>query len=221
MGIWHKPFQIALIIKKIQLDINPRLLYEYEYNSGWTDASNFKYWWVNTKVRIKKLTGNDVYSYFKKDTINYRQFIESRNSYLYFMAKKNKKEISKEQRRELLRKLDKEELLIINEAYEEVIKELQEEIAKQKKIKSKCLIGIKIQEKYNQYDKKFNKSLICKILNLSRRTFNDKLKKQNILINRKIRKDDIYSSLLLCSLVWKSFEESKALMDKKEFIKIF
>lgn len=215
MGIWHKPFQVALILKKIQLDINPRLLYEYEYNLGWTDSSTFGSWWKNTRERIEKLTGNDVYYYFKKDTINYRKFIESKNCYLYFMSRKKSKELTKEERRELLRKLDKEDLLIINEAYEEVIKELQEEIAKQKKIKSKCLIGIKIEAKYKKYNKRFNKTLICKILNLSRRTFNDKLRKQNILAERKIRKDAISSSPLACSLVWQSFEDSNGTYGQK------
>ena len=113
MGIWHKPFQIALILKKIQLDIPPRMLYEQEYSLGWTDATSFGSWWNNTKERIIKLTGNDVYSYIKKDTINYRKFIESKNSYLSLMSKNKSKPLTKEERRKLLRKLDKEELLII------------------------------------------------------------------------------------------------------------
>ena len=191
MGKWHRPYQTALIIKKIQLDIDPRILYEYEYSLGWSDASTFSYYWENLKDRIIKLTGRNVYSYIKLDTINYRKFIESRNSYLSIMAKKNQKKSREEVRKELYEKLDKEDIWIINEAYEERIRELEEELEKQKKIKSKCLTVIKIQSNYKRYKRRFNKTLICDVVDIARRTFNDKLKKANLFTDRKIRKDSI------------------------------
>ena len=39
MGKWHRSYQTAIIIKKIQQDIDPRELYDYEFSLGWTKAS--------------------------------------------------------------------------------------------------------------------------------------------------------------------------------------
>lgn len=208
MGKWHRPYQTALIIKKIQLDIDPKILYEYEFSLNWTEASNFDYYWDNLKIRILKLTGRNIYSFIKLDTINYRKVIEARNNYLLTMSKKNKNESTKEERRKLYDKFDKEDLWIINEALVERIEELEKEITKQKKVKSKCLTVFKINNKYNQYKKRFKKSLICNYIKLSRRTLNDKLNKKNLFIDRKVRKDAISLSPLLCSLVWESYEKS-------------
>ena len=190
-------------------------MYEYEYSLGWSDASTFSYYWENLKDRIIKLTGRNVYSYIKLDTINYRKFIESRNSYLSIMAKKNQKKSREEVRKELYEKLDKEDIWIINEAYEERIRELEEELEKQKKIKSKCLTVIKIQSNYKRYKRRFNKTLICDVVDIARRTFNDKLKKANLFTDRKIRKDSISNTPLLCALVWDSFSKSNGVYGQR------
>ena len=62
MGKWHRPYQTAIIIKKIQQDIDPRELYDYEFSLGWTEALEFTYYWKNLKKRVLRLTGRDIYS---------------------------------------------------------------------------------------------------------------------------------------------------------------
>ena len=57
MGNWHRPYQTAIIIKKIQHDVNPLELYEQELSLGWTERSTFRFYWGNLKNRVKKLTG--------------------------------------------------------------------------------------------------------------------------------------------------------------------
>ena len=132
MGKWHRPYQTAIIIKKIQQDIDPRELYDYEFSLGWTEASEFTYYWKNLKKRVLRLTGRDIYSFINSSTINYISFLNERKKYLSNMAKKKSNTISKEERRKLLEQLDKEDLIIINEAYEKRIKDLENEIAEQK-----------------------------------------------------------------------------------------
>lgn len=208
MGKWHRPYQTAIIIKKIQQDIDPRELYDYEFSLGWTEASEFTYYWKNLKKRVLRLTGRDIYSFINSSTINHISFLNERKKYLSNMAKKKSNTISKEERRKLLEQLDKEDLIIINEAYEKRIKDLENEIAEQKKIKSKCITVFEIENNYKNYNKKFNKTLICKIVGVSRRTVNDKLKKNNLFVTRKVRKDAISHSPLVCALVWDSYQKS-------------
>ena len=50
--------------------------------------------------------------------------------------------------------------------------------------------------------------LICKIVGVSRRAVNDKLKKNNLFVTRKVRKDAISHSPLVCALVWDSYQKS-------------
>ena len=78
MGNWHRPYQTAIIIKKIQHDVNPIELYEQELSLGSTESSTFWFYWGNLKNRIKKLTGISVYSYIKWNTINYRNFVKNK-----------------------------------------------------------------------------------------------------------------------------------------------
>ncbi|MBU3830755.1 MAG: hypothetical protein H9897_01170 [Candidatus Ureaplasma intestinipullorum] len=61
MGNWHRPYQTAIIIKKIQHDVNPLELYEQELSLGWTESSAFRFYWGNLKNRVKKLTGLSAY----------------------------------------------------------------------------------------------------------------------------------------------------------------
>lgn len=90
MGKWHTPTQVALMLKKIQLDIPMKILYEWEYSMGWTDTSVASSYWRNTKERIFKLTGNSVYSYIKPNTINYINMINGKKGYEIRMSKKVK-----------------------------------------------------------------------------------------------------------------------------------
>ncbi len=207
MGLWHRPSQVAIILKKIQLDIPPRELYEYEASLGWTECCSFDTWIKNTKERILKLTGRSIYSYIKPYTINYRNMIDGRYNYEVKMAKKTKK-LTDEERRKILDELDKEDILIINEAYRQRIEELEKEIAEQKKIKSKCITFYKIEAIYALNKRRMYKDKICKLLGISRRTLNDKLLKKNIFSERKIRSDCISASPLLCSLVNEAYEQS-------------
>lgn len=200
MGQWHRPSQVALIIKKIQLDTPLKQLYEFEWDMGWTESSTYDNWLRNTKDRIEKLTGRSLHSFINPYTINYMNVKRSLHGYGVKMAKKYKK-ISEEERKKILRELDKEDLVIINQAYEERIKELEEEISKQKKIKSKCITFYKIEEIYNDHNRRMYKEKICIILGISRRTLNDKLHKKNIFSERKIRSNAIASTPLLSALV--------------------
>ncbi len=73
------------------------------------------------------------------------------------------------------------------------------------------LTTITIKENFKKSKKSFNKSLIYYFLDLSRRTLNDKILKNNIFKNRKVRKDSISTTPLLCSLVWNSFNKSNGI----------
>ncbi len=53
MGNWHRPYQMGIIIKKIQYDVNLLELYEQELSLGWTKSSTFKFYWENLKNRVK------------------------------------------------------------------------------------------------------------------------------------------------------------------------
>ena len=54
MGNWHRPYQTAIIIKKIQHDVNPIELYEQELSLGWTESSTFRFYWGILKNKVKK-----------------------------------------------------------------------------------------------------------------------------------------------------------------------
>ncbi len=183
MGNWHRPYQTAIIIKKIQHDVNPLELYEQELSVGWTESSTFRFYWGNLKNRVKKLTGLSVYSYIKLDTINYRNFIKNKEYKINAMARKKIEQNKKFDYKKEFKKLDRDELIIIIESLKERIDQLEQEKEEQQKIKSKCLTAITIKENFKKSKKRFNKSLICYFLDLSRRTLNDKILKNNIFWN--------------------------------------
>ena len=197
MGNWHRPYQTAIIIKKIQHDVIPLELYEQELSLGRTESSTFRFYWGNLKNRVEKLTGLSVYSYIKLDTINYRNFIKNKEYTINAMARKKLEQTKNFDYKKAFKKLDRDELIIIIESLKEHIDQLEEEKEKQQKIKSKCLTAITIKENFKKSKKRFNKSLICYFLDLSRRTLNDKTLKNNIFGSRKIRKDSVIQ-LLYC-----------------------
>ena len=88
IGNWHRPYQTAIIIKKIQHDVNLIELYERELSLRWTESSTFKFYWRNLKNRVKKLTGLSVYSYIKWDTINYRNLVKNKEYKINAMPRK-------------------------------------------------------------------------------------------------------------------------------------
>ena len=138
MGNWHRPYQTAIIIKKIQHDVNPIELYEQELSLGWTESSTFWFYWGNLKNRIKKLTGLSVYSYIKWDTINYRNFLKNKEYKINAMARKKLEQAKKIDYKKAFKKLDRDELIIIIESLKERIDQLEQEKEEQQKIKSKC-----------------------------------------------------------------------------------
>ena len=215
MGNWHRPYQTAIIIKKIKHDVNPLELYEQELSLGWTESSTFRFYWANLRNRVKKLTGLSVYSYIKLDTINYRNFIKNKEYKINAMARKKIEQTKKFDYKKAFKKLDRDELIIIIESLKERIDQLEQEKEEQQKIKSKCLTAITIKENFKKSKKRFNKSLICYFLDLSRRTLNDKILKNNIFESRKIRKDSISTTSLLCSLVWDSFSNSNGIYGQR------
>lgn len=219
MGIWHSPTQIALTLKKIQLDISIKDIYEWEYNLGWTDSSTLEHFWNNTKERVLKLTGKTVFSFIKPNTINYRNVILGRKNYLIKMAKQSKK-VNKEERKKLYDKFSKEELTLIIEAFEERIEELEKEKKEHEKIKSKCLTYIKINDIFKKNNKKIKKYLICKILSLSKRTLNNKIKNESIYLDKKIRKDSIINSCHFIALVNKAFNDNNFIYGHRRIYKI-
>ena len=68
MGKWHKPWQVATIIKLIQQDVSSKALYDFELQKGWTDATQKKFYWNNTKDRIKGFTGKHYITFVPKNT---------------------------------------------------------------------------------------------------------------------------------------------------------
>ena len=99
MGQWHRPSQVALIIKKIQLDTPLKQLYEFEWDMGWTESSTYDNWLRNTKDRIEKLTGRSLHSFINPYTINYMNVKRSLHGYGVKMAKKYKKSVKKKERK--------------------------------------------------------------------------------------------------------------------------
>lgn len=188
MGKWHRPYQIALIIKKIQHDISPKKIYEYEKSMGWTNANTLDHFWFNTKERIYKLTGKSFLDYIKPNTISYI----NHKKYWYWleenMAKNIVKELYSKNFKEKIDKLDKEDLLIIIESYKEVIKELEDELnkKKQERNKIKAKLVYKTKNKFKAINKRFYIERVCLAIGIPKRTFNDQYKKQNILSNRKL-----------------------------------
>ena len=95
MGNWHRPYQTAIIIKKIQHDVNPLELYEQELSLWRTESSTFRFYWGNLKNRVEKLTGLSVYSYIKLDTINYKNFIKNKEYKINAMSRKKLEQTKK------------------------------------------------------------------------------------------------------------------------------
>ena len=153
MGNWHRPYQTAIIIKKIQHDVNPLELYEQELSLGWTESSTFRFYWGNLKNRVKKLTGLSVYSYIKLDTINYRNFLKNKEYKINTMARKQIEQTKKFDYKKAFKKLDCDELIIIIESLKDRIDQLEKEKEKQQKIKSKCLTAITIKENFKNLRK--------------------------------------------------------------------
>lgn len=219
MGKWHTPTQIGLTLKKIELDIPLKDIYEWEYNLGWTDCSTVDTFWTNTKERVLKLTGKTVFSFIKSNTISYRNVIFSRRNYLIKMSKKSK-ELTKEEKKKLYDKFSKDELILIIEAFEERVKEMEEEKKDHERVKSKCLTYIKINELFRNNNRKINKQTICKILSLSKRTLNNKLNNDSLYIDKKVRKDSIVNSCFFAAMVNKIFNDSNYIYGHRRIYKI-
>ncbi len=76
MGKWHKSWQVALIIKKLQQDLSIKQLYEYELAKGWTNAISKRFFWTNTKERIFNLTGKKFTCFISPNTTSYKDILK-------------------------------------------------------------------------------------------------------------------------------------------------
>lgn len=137
MGIWHKPWQVAMIIKKIENDYSSQKLFEFELAKGWTDASKRKHYWRNTTQRIFNLTGKHYTCFINKKTVAYKHILK----YYLDMSLKFTKDPN---RRKILQDADKEDLITMIEIMEEEINKSKEEKSKKDKTKSLCKLINKI-----------------------------------------------------------------------------
>lgn len=135
--------------------------------------------------------------------------INGKKGYEIRMSKKVKQR-SPEERKKLFEKFDRTQLELIIEAYEEHIENLEHEKAEQEKIKSKCSLYRIIDTKFNVYKYRSNKTQICEIINLSRRTYNHRKLHNSDYSFRKIRKDSIIDSPYIASLIHTIFEKNKS-----------
>lgn len=137
MGKWHKPWQVAIIIKKLQQDLSIKQLYEYELAKGWTNAISKRFFWTNTKERIFNLTGKKFTCFISPNTTSYKDILK----YYVDMELEFKKDPA---RRKILEDADKEDLITIIEILEDELKKSKSEKIKKQQTKAFCLIIRKI-----------------------------------------------------------------------------
>ena len=107
MGLWHKPWQVALTIKKLQNDWSKKEIFQFESDKGWTDAFSLDAFWENTKDRIQWLTGKHWTTFIHANTKNYQLTLK----YYKDMAKKKVK--VEDSDREILKKASHEDVIKI------------------------------------------------------------------------------------------------------------
>ena len=161
MGQWHKPWQIATIIKMIQQDISSRGLYNFELQKGWTDASKKRMYWFNTKERIKKFTGKNYIAFVPKNSRSYKE------SLCYYLNMGNEK-IKKKPNFEILKDESKEDLIKIITILEEENEKLKKEKSEKEKRKSDCAIIKRISS-----NTKISERKLCICFGMNRKTYHN------------------------------------------------
>ena len=130
MGKWHKPWQVAWTIENIKRDFTIEELYQFELDKGWTDASERRNFWANTKERIFLLTSKSFLTFVNKNTHAYKKIIK----YYQKMAK-----FKKDQKLwDILKNESKEDLVTIIQILKEELAKETESKKNKEKTKSMC-----------------------------------------------------------------------------------
>lgn len=195
MGKWHKPWQVATIIKMIKQDISINGLYNFEYKKGWTEAVSKEFYWNNTKWRIKEFTGMSYISFVPKNSSSYKHCIK-------YYLNMGKDKIKKKPNFDILRNESKDDLITIINILQEEVEKLRKEKSQKERNKSDCAIIKRIGA-----NTKISERKLCICFAVNRKTYHNY---KNVLNHGcSIRYDYKHNDLIMRSHVLKVFDEQE------------
>ncbi len=163
MGQWHKPWQVGIIIKKIEQDIGSDQLYKYELMRGWTDATEREFYWNNTKERIFNLTSQYYLTFVPKNSISYRLNIQ------YHKDMENKLKKDPKLWNEL-KDVSKDDLITIIQILKE---DLEKERAEKTKKEQRKRVAKSLQRIIKHTSYKCSMRMLCRAFSLNRKTLHN------------------------------------------------